>query len=718
MIHFIKLKTLIMKKFILILIASIGISFYLSAQSAGDYRSVGNGNWNDASKWEKYNGSSWVSTTTYPGQNPGTGKVTIMTETEIKITETVPYPVTTLYVNIDDPNILPVGLLIFSAETAVSLTVSGDVIIAGELRIENKNEAKTHTLIIGHSCYIYGGFQTINQDDKLGVTFNSTDPNSSIEGQGSFHDITFNCAGTLLVNTNMYITGIATFINGIVRPGLKDAYNDYPDFAVMFLDGATVSGGSNVSYVLGRVVKFGDDPFTFPIGDKGFYAPITISALSEETEIHANYGRNGGGTGLPITDPALFSVSDCEWWGLNYSMSASNYYPFDVTVGWTSPFRCGSSSYIANVSDVVFARSTGFGWNTHGGTAIGTTTNGSVTWSGFTGESGIITLGNVGTDCRTPSGLNATNITSNSATIRWSEVASAVSYDVDYREYDRSWINAATAITSTSVNLTGLSPSVVYESRVRANCGSASSLLYRQVQFTTLQAPPPPPPSVCNDVYETNNTSSQAKTISIGSTVSAGISLATDVDWFKITTPNNNNTNLEVSLSNLPADYDLYVYNKSLKLVGSSVSSGTSNEVVVYNSSSRKATYYIKVVGKNGAYNTSQCYNLLIQALSSSGTVSRASVPVNEVPDVLNNQLLYPNPASEFVYLGFNSAVEGATNVQIFNTAGQLIKQSAIKITKGYNQVKIAVNDIRGGMYLLRISKGELNIKREFVIAR
>ena len=31
----------------LILIASIGISFYLSAQSAGDYRSIANGNWND-----------------------------------------------------------------------------------------------------------------------------------------------------------------------------------------------------------------------------------------------------------------------------------------------------------------------------------------------------------------------------------------------------------------------------------------------------------------------------------------------------------------------------------------------------------------------------------------------------------------------------------------------------------------------------------------------
>ena len=119
--------------------------------------------------------------------------------------------------------------------------------------------------------------------------------------------------------------------------------------------------------------------------------------------------------------------------------------------------------------------------------------------------------------------------------------------------------------------------------------------------------------TICNDVYETNNTSSQAKAISLGNTISAVISSANDIDWFKVTTPNNSNTNLEVNLSNLPADYDLYVYNKSLKLIGSSTNSGTSNEVVIYNSNARKATYYIKVIGKNGAFNTSQCYSLLAQ---------------------------------------------------------------------------------------------------------
>src|SRR6187549_2386288 len=95
-IHFINFKALIMKKFLSVLIASILISYTVLAQSSGDYRSIGSGNWNDATKWETYNGSSWASTTSYPGQNTGTGAVTIMIFHEIKITASVPHPVASI----------------------------------------------------------------------------------------------------------------------------------------------------------------------------------------------------------------------------------------------------------------------------------------------------------------------------------------------------------------------------------------------------------------------------------------------------------------------------------------------------------------------------------------------------------------------------------------------------------------------------------------------
>jgi hypothetical protein len=723
-----------MKKFITVLIASILISYTVLAQSAGDFRSIGNGNWNDPTKWETYNGSRWDSTTAYPGQKSGNGIVTIMKETEIKITASIPYPVVGLSISTDNPTMLTKGVLTFNALTAVTLSVSGDVVIGGELRIDDQPAAKTHTLVIGRNlnvldfyddnCFCYvTSFQTINQDDQLGVTFNTTDPNSSISNPSSqyilFRDITFNGAG-ILVNTNIAIGGTATFINGVVRSGMKTFTNgsDILDvYDIGFFDGSTVSGGSNASYIEGSASKSGVEAFTFPMGHEGFYAPLTISGIVLPERFFVSYNRTGIWGPLAITDPELFSISNCESWRVIRDIYNPVNPSIDITVDWTAATRCGSSSYISNVADVVLT--TGF---SHGGTGTGTTTNGSVTWSGYNhlDSWSPLSLGNVGTDCRTPFGLNTTNITTNSATVNWSAVPGAVSYDVAYSNYTYTWINAATGTTSTSVNLQGLIPSVAYFSRVRANCSSASSS-YRQIYFTTLQAPPPPPPPppICNDVYETNNTSGQAKTISIGSTISAGISSANDVDWFKVTTPNNSNTNLDVRLSNLSADYDLYVYNKNLQLVGSSTNSGTSNEVVVYNSNARKATYYIKVITKSGAFNSSQCYTLLAQAFDTGGrTTSNTSAPVNEVIEDLNKQFLYPNPASEFVYLNFNSATEGLVNIQIVNSIGQLVKQHPVNTMKGQNQFKIQVADIRPGMYILRINKGDLNLTKKFVISR
>jgi hypothetical protein len=233
----------------------------------------------------------------------------------------------------------------------------------------------------------------------------------------------------------------------------------------------------------------------------------------------------------------------------------------------------------------------------------------------------------------------------------------------------------------------------------------------------TLTGPPPPPP-ICIDPYETNDISSQAKAINLGVAISGIISSANDVDWFKVSSPNYSNTNLAVTLSHLPADYDLYVYDKRLKLLVSSAVAGNTTEVVNFNSNARKATYYIKVQGKNGAYNVSQCYNLLALV----NNTARAEIDRTDRGDdfagTAGNPLLYPNPATSFVNLQLNSSFEGPAVVQILNTVGQLVKVFTVSITRGYNQVRFPVNDILPGTYLLRINKGDLIIIRRFVKTR
>ncbi len=90
--------------------------------------------------------------------------------------------------------------------------------------------------------------------------------------------------------------------------------------------------------------------------------------------------------------------------------------------------------------------------------------------------------------CGTASGLSSSSVTANAATVSWTAVGGANSYDVDYKLNSSStWTNAATATTATSVSLAGLTASSLYDWRVRANCTSSSGG-YAQAQFTTTAA--------------------------------------------------------------------------------------------------------------------------------------------------------------------------------------------------------------------------------------
>lgn len=64
---------IIFRLFVLLFIAST-ISM---AQAPGDFRTKINGEWTAISTWETFNGSTWVNSTVYPGQNTGNYSVTI-----------------------------------------------------------------------------------------------------------------------------------------------------------------------------------------------------------------------------------------------------------------------------------------------------------------------------------------------------------------------------------------------------------------------------------------------------------------------------------------------------------------------------------------------------------------------------------------------------------------------------------------------------------------
>ncbi|MFN9597052.1 MAG: fibronectin type III domain-containing protein [Bacteroidota bacterium] len=87
--------------------------------------------------------------------------------------------------------------------------------------------------------------------------------------------------------------------------------------------------------------------------------------------------------------------------------------------------------------------------------------------------------------CGTPTGVIASGVTSSSASISWSAVSGATSYNVQYRIAGSGAAWSSTSSTTTGVALSGLAASTQYEVQVQAVCGTNTGSFSASTLFTT-----------------------------------------------------------------------------------------------------------------------------------------------------------------------------------------------------------------------------------------
>ena len=177
--------------------------------------------------------------------------------------------------------------------------------------------------------------------------------------------------GALTLNTDITVGLYLEFLNGIVNSSTTN-YLNIADDAVIGV------GASNASYVDGAVRKTGDDAFTFPVGDNGYYRPVSISAPANPAHhFTARYFQADPGPAIGTNKAATINtISGCEYWTLDRTGGNSNVY---VTIGWDA-IQCANYN-ITNLShvSVLHWNNAGTGiWEDLGGTASGTTTVGTV----------------------------------------------------------------------------------------------------------------------------------------------------------------------------------------------------------------------------------------------------------------------------------------------------------------------------------------------------
>ena len=352
---------------------------------------------------------------------------------------------------------------------------------------------------------------------------------------------------------------------------------------------------------------------------------VAISGLTQGT-VYDWRVRTNCASGSSAYTAAQFTTTAPFVCNAPSGLTATGITTSSATVGWTAV--SGAVNY-----DVDYKLTSTSTW-TNAATA---TTSTSVTISGMTqgtvydwqvrtncssgtsGYSAAQFTTTVPVVCNAPVSVATSSITNNSATISWTAVSGAVSYAVDYKaSASLTWISVATATTSLSASLTGLTASTSYDWQVRTNCSGGNSS-YVASQFTTSAAP------VCATAFEPNETQATAAAIATGATNSAAISSSTDIDYYSITTTGTNNIVYSL-VGPSGVDYDLYVYNSAGTQIGSSLGS-TATETVTLNSQAA-GTYYIKVIGYNGA-NSATCYTIRATATAVTSCQSSYDVSTN-----------------------------------------------------------------------------------------
>ncbi len=232
------------------------------------------------------------------------------------------------------------------------------------------------------------------------------------------------------------------------------------------------------------------------------------------------------------------------------------------------------------------------------------------------------------------------------------------------------------------------------------------------------------PPACSNSNEPTNNASTGATVIAVNSTTNAQIGSNGDVDYYKFTTTTAA-PKIQVTLTNLPADYDVYLYKSNASgnistQIGSSVNGSTTSETIKYNTATTGATYYIKVSGYNGAFSTTVCYALGIQTsgtnFAQEPTFAANGKMIEEATDPVSSLAVFPNPAKEVIKLQFFSATGGSYEMSLVDATGKRILNQQKKFDKGMNSAEILTDDLVKGLHLLTLKNEEETLTQKVII--
>ena len=204
---------------------------------------------------------------------------------------------------------------------------------------------------------------TVNMDGATAATM-------SCATTQAFYNLNIKNSGGITISSGTnQVSNNLNFTNGVITQNAT----------LQLLNAATATGASNTGFVIGPIVKYGNQAFTFPVGGDNLYRPIAISAPSLATDnFTAQYFYANAFTTYSTMnwDAGIDHLSECEYWILNRTGGTSN---VNVTLSWNTN-SCG----VTNLDSLLIARwdAGSNAWKNHGnGGYTGNTTAGTIVTS-------------------------------------------------------------------------------------------------------------------------------------------------------------------------------------------------------------------------------------------------------------------------------------------------------------------------------------------------
>ncbi len=201
--------------------------------------------------------------------------------------------------------------------------------------------------------------------------------------------------------------------------------------------------------------------------------------------------------------------------------------------------------------------------------------------------------------------------------------------------------------------------------------------------------------TACNSTYDgsPHGTFATAVTVPLNTQINGTISSATDTDFYKFTIITKGKGT--ISLTNLPADYDLYIYNNAQKQVAVSKKRGTTSESLTGNLP--KGTLYAKIFGFNGAFNSTTCYTFEVSQ-GASPLIADAETDNITIGDSKKEIILFPNPASSVLNVTVPSFGPGSA-IRVMDVYGKPVLSKELSSSN----IHLDIAKLLPGTYMIDI---------------